>query len=506
MKTKYLKIGLVFAILLSACSPNLLDKVNPNGGTPESYYSTADELTKGVNAVYAQIQGFSLTAREWFFVHDLRSDEMATGGGQLEVPRSQLLTGVQTPTNSVLNEVWNGFFRTIHRANSVIAGSVNTQNIDATLKARLVGEAKFLRAWAYSDLVLLWGGVPLYEKPGTALSDAKPRADINDIYTLIIKDLTDIQKDLPLTYTGSDLGRVTRGAAQALLARVLMFKGDYAAARTELNKIYDSKVYKLMDNYTDNFLEETAFNAESLFEIGFSNTSFNWSGGDGNGTGNEGNSRTQEYNAIGWRNLVPSDKLLAEYETTTNGSPKNDPRFSFTFYRIGDKYNNGNTTLTDGAVQGTLQTLAGNKEKISWRKYSAMYKNNETFYTGAMSMRIIRYAEVLLNLAECENELGNSSRAVSLINEVRNRPSVAMPPVTKTSKEDVFAAVVHEKIVELAGEQVRNRDIVRWRKQGKAKSEPISYFQANKQELLPIPTAELVGNASLKLTDQNPGY
>ncbi len=497
----FIKAGLAAILLLGSCSEDSLNKVNPNGGTPVNYYTNEVELTRGVNAVYSMVQSARLVAREWFFLHDLRSDDVASGGGQLEGARNQILTGSLQTSNGVMTDVWNGYYRTIHRANSVIEGSANTQNISESVKNRLLGEARFLRAWAYSDLVILWGAVPLYKVPTKELVESQPKASVDEINAFIISELSEIQSALPATAT--QVGRITSGAAQALLGRVLMSKGDYAAAKTELEKVKNSGKYKLVANYFDNFREETGFNEESVFEIGYSNSNFNWDY-DGNGSGTEGNSRTQEYSAIGWRNLIPSNSLLAEYE-------KNDPRIADTFYRIGDKYNNNQDTLKDSQVQGNLSTFDGKQQKVSWKKYTSLYKNKETFYTGPMNMRIIRYAEVLLMLAECENEVGTAAAAIDYLNQIRNRPSVSMPdyptanyPVN--SKAEIFKAIMHEKRVELAGEQVRNRDILRWRKQGKLMSEPISYFQANKFELLPIPQIEFSTNASLKPADQNPGY
>jgi hypothetical protein len=140
-----------------------------------------------------------------------------------------------------------------------------------------------------------------------------------------------------------------------------------------------------------------------------------------------------------------------------------------------------------------------------------MYKNNETFYTSGINMRLIRYAEVLLMMAEAENETGNSANAITLLNQVRARKSVAMPPYPTAkfpvnSKAEVLRAVMHEKRVEQAGEQIRNRDILRWRAQNKFSTDPIPYFVKGKQELIPIPQQELDNNSKLTQQDQNPGY
>lgn len=515
MKNKiFSKANLLSIALLMGCQESLIDKNNPNGETPQNFYGNQSELTQGVNGVYAVAQGFNLAAREWWFVHGLRSDEMATGGGQLEVPRAQMLDGSYNSANAVMQSVWDGLNRTVLRANSVIDGAVNTKNTPQDFINRVIAEAKFLRAWAYSDLVLLWGPVPMHRHAPTTLKEASsPRMPVDSVYNFMITDLNAIQADLPLSYSGNDVGRITKGAAQALLGRVLMAKGDYAGAKAALSQVVNSGVYQLVTNYADNFLEETGFNKESVFEIGFFNANMNWNNGDGdNGGGvNEGNAITQEISCIGWRNLVPSDGLLAEYETVANGYATDDPRFAASFYRSGDAYNNGASTLDTSTVQGTKQKYNGVKQKISWKKYTALYKNNATFYTGQMNMRIIRYAEVLANLAECENELGNSAQALTYLNMIRTRPSVNMPtyPTVKfpcTTKAEIFTAIQHERRVEFANEQIRNRDILRWRKNGKLTSEPIAYFQANKFELMPIPQEEFATNAALTPADQNPGY
>ncbi len=514
MKIKISIIILFAVIIITACNKSLLDKVDPNRVTPEGFYSNADELTQGVNAIYSIVQGANLAAREWFYIHDTRSDDMASGGSQLEAPRYQLLTGNQTSANSVMLAVWQGLYRTIHRANTVVDAAPQTKSIDPALRLRFISEAKFLRSWANFDLVTLWGSVPLYKTHVLTLEGAQPKAKTDSIYAFIIQNLLEAQNGLPATYTNqNDLGRATKGAAQALLGRVYMQKGDYASAKIQLDAVRTSGNYSLMNNYVDNFSEETGFNAESIFEVAFYGTNFLWGGGssDGNGVSGKATTRTQEYSAVGWRNLIPSDSLLANFERVTKGDAKNDPRFKYNFYRSGDTIVNNTATLDTSKVLGNTSNFEGKKEKISWRKYTSLYKIGSTGYFGPMNLRIIRYADVLLMLAECENELGNISTAVGYLNQVRARPSVNMPPYPTVNypvgnKNQVLRAIIHEKRVELAGEEIRNRDILRWRSQGKITYEPITYFQKNKHELLPIPQDEISTNPKLTNADQNPGY
>lgn len=523
IKKLYLSIivaGIILTIGGISCDKNL-DKSDPNTVTVDQYFKNSTELLSGTNAVYSTMHGGNLVGREWFFLHDTRSDEVATGGSQLEVPRAQLLNGVQDPSNAVLNSVWDALYTLIHRANTVIAnGPIVTDNTQ--LRDRCVGEAKFLRAWAYFDLLSQWGGVPINIAPVTTADAYQPRSKEDDVYTLIIQDLNDAIAALPPSYAPSDLGRATSGAANTLLGRVLMLKGDYAGAKTALLKVTG---YTLTDRYLDNFEEETEFNKESIFEaiyVDKGDNNFNWGGnGVGDGpTADQTTVRNQEYNPIAWRNLIPSNKYLNEFENTSTGAAKTDPRYKFSTYESGDVYNSGASILMDDDVQGSLSIVNGVTKKVSWRKFMLIYKESKAqagFHPGSNNQRLIRYADVLLMLAECENEAGNIPGALGYLNQIRDRASVAMPhyPTAQfptATKDDVTRAIMHERIVELGDEEVRNIDITRWRKRGYYPSvlpEPLSYFMANKQELLPIPQSEIDNNPKLGTGDvpkQNPGY
>jgi hypothetical protein len=506
-----ISICLLIAI---SCDEDLLEKDNRNKQTTLTYYKTASEISSALNGVYAVLQSNSMGGREWFFLHDLRSDEMATGGGQLETHRNQVLIGTHDPSNGVLTSVWTASYRLILRANAVIQFAPEADIPDAGLKARYTAEAKFLRAWTYFQLYAFWGDVPLYEQFSTTINDAQPRAPIADVKALVISDLTEAIASLPTSYSGNDLGRATKTAAQAVLAKVYLFDGQYQEAKPLLEAVVATGEAAaggtaLMDEYFDNFTEETEYNKESVWEFSYTaNGNYNWDG-DGNDYGpNESWIRSQEYSAVGWRNLVPSDKLLAEFE---NG----DPRLNYNFYFTGDEYGDPSSpkALTDVDQRGNSSVFKGVTQKISWKKYSVMYKLDPGgFYDKiGINYRVIRYADIYLLLAECENEVGTSVKAIEYLNKTRTRPSVDMPPYPTaayptSSKDQIFRAIMHERMVELAGEEQRNVDILRWRKAGKLTTEPISYFQANKYELLPIPLGELDANVKIEQADQNSGY
>lgn len=531
MKNKKLYLGLVIAavlltITIISCDKNL-DKSDPNAVTVDQFFKNSTELQSGTNAIYSVLHGGNLVGREWFFLHDTRSDEVATGGAQLEVPRGQLLNGVHDPNNAVMVSVWNALYVLIHRANVVISNGPNVQD-NTALRDRCIGEAKFLRAWAYFELVSQWGGVPIYTSPVTTPDSYQPRSKEEDVYTQIITDLQDASTVLPPQYGASDKGRVTNAAAFAILGRVLIQKGDYAGAKEALLKITG---YSLTDRYLDNFEEETEFNKETIFEAVFkdpSDNGFNWGGnGVGDGPTNpQSTVRNQEYCPVAWRNLIPSDRYLNEFENSATGAAKTDPRYKFSVYETGDQFDNGLQTLTDAEQNGNSSVVNGVTKKVSWRKFMLIYKQPREFaassnHPGGNNQRLIRYAEVLLMLAECENEMGNigtdNTGAIGYLNQVRDRADVAMPhyPTAQypvSTKDEVTKAIMHERMVELGDEELRNVDIMRWRKKGYYPSvapEPLSYFVANKHELLPIPQSEIDNNPKLGeggVSKQNPGY
>jgi hypothetical protein len=187
--------------------------------------------------------------------------------------------------------------------------------------------------------------------------------------------------------------------------------------------------------------------------------------------------------------------LLNEFEA-------GDPRYKVTFYEPGDAIlTKGGTVpgkvLTDADMNVAPSIHNGVSLKRVFRKYSIYDWDDNGFHPGGVNQRVIRYADVLLMLAECEAEVGTPAQAASYINEVRARPSVAMAPVTLTSKEQALAAVMHERAVELCAEEVNSIDILRWRKKGyfpSIKADP----KSGQVDLFPIPSSETSTNPLLK--------
>ena len=496
-------------VIIIACDKKL-DVGSSNNPTQESYFKTASELQNGVNSIYSTLRAAELVGREWYFTHDMRGGETWAGGAQLEAPRAELLKQASpASTNAVMTSVWNGCYQMINKANQVLSKAPAVTD-NTTLRDRLVGEAKFLRAWAYFELVSQWGDVPVYTEPINSPTEYKGKSAAAEIYTLIISDLTDAVAKLPLSYGSSDLGRATKGAANTLLGRVQMQKGDYAAAKTVLLAVVASGQYSLV-NFSWNFDGDitkgtTAIttgheaNAESIFEVYFQDRgddNFNWGyAGELNPPFNWGPQtvRNQEYGQS-WGNVIPSDRILDEFEAT-------DPRYKMTFWEVGD------IILTKGGtVSGVALTAAdlnvdpskknGVSLKRIYKKYSILDWLQEGFKTTGLNQRLMRYADVLLMLAECEAEGAAPAQAAAYINMVRARPGVNMPAVTTPDKTTALRRVMHERAVELAGEGINNIDILRWRKKGYFPS-IIPDQKPGQVDMLPIPFAETSTNPAIK--------
>lgn len=503
---KILSLSIILIVAsIFACNEKL-DVTDQNNPTTESYFKTAAELQNGVNAIYSLIRSGSLMGREWFFTHDMRGGETTPGGPQLEAPRAELLKEPSpAPSNSVITNVWTGSYQMINRANMILSKAPDVTD-NAVLRDRLVGEAKFLRAWAYFELVSQWGDVPLYTEVISSATGFQPKSPAATIYDLIVADLTEAAQKLPPSYGASDLGRATSGAANALLGRVLMQKGDYAAAKAALLQVFGK--YSLVDNYNWNFDGDVRtdagamvttgheFNAESVFEVVFvdkGDNNFNW-GYTGEGSTNPLSTvRNQEY-GITWGNIIPSDRFLAEFEP-------GDPRYKFTIWEEGDQIltesGGAPLTLTADIMNIATSIKDGVTKKRFFKKYNIYQWVNSGFHPGGINQRVIRYADVLLMLAECEAETGTPAQAATYINMVRSRATVNMPAVTPESKNEALKAVMHERIVELGIEETFSIDLLRWRKKGYFPT-IMNDWKTNQVDLFPIPASETSTNPLVK--------
>ncbi|MCP9199106.1 RagB/SusD family nutrient uptake outer membrane protein [Gramella sp. GC03-9] len=484
-KLKYIFLAIFSIFIIDGCNEDELALTNPSGLSPETYFKNEAQVRSAVNAVYANLQTIGLYTRIMFFMMDNLAHENA-GNPQLEADKRAFLEYSFDASHPPISWYWDSCYRGINKANFVIDNQERINEIvglSDELKAKYVGEAKYMRALYYFMLVSRFGDVPLITSVPTD-GTGFPRAPKAEVYAQIETDLRDASQTLFDRGT-TENGRATSGAAYALLGKAHLFQEEYAEALEAFNNIYGE--YSLEENYYDNFKEETEFGPESIFEVNYDDDLGNsavWNSNSSGEGANEVTFRAQEYGFNDWFNVYPSDALIAEYED-------GDIRLDESFYFEGDTF-----------AGGVIEDLPLDRSQ-AWRKYQNYYKDVNEDMASGINFKVIRYADVLLMMAEAANELGNQSEAIDYINEVRERAEVPLLN-TGLSQAEVFDAIVHERMVELAGEQVRFDDLVRW---GLAADYLSQYgFQAGKNELLPIPLDEIRANEAISQEDQNPGF
>ena len=490
-KIKYIVVVLVGILAINSCDNKDLELSNPNNLSPETFFQTEEQVQSAVNAAYANLQTRGLYGRHIFFALDNMGQENK-GNPQLEGNKRPFLDFSFDASSDIIQFYWETSYLGISKANFVLDNESKINALPNTVlsqerKNKFLGEAHFLRAYYYFLLVARFGDLPIYTKQTIEGVARSPKADV---YKLITDDFDFASKNL-LATSVEQKGRATKEAAYAYLGKALLYQKKYDDALAALNKVTG---FSLETNFYNNFMDETEHGPESIFEIEYDEklgTADQW-GSDTAGTGvAEATFRGQEYGNLGWYNVYPSDNILDEYEA-------GDKRFGDTFYVPGSVYNNGKNVMT----AANFASSEGNR-RAGWKKYQNYYKRtDETLYSG-INFKVMRYSDVLLMKAECESLRAGGSQptAIGLINQVRARAGVPALATTLT-KDQVFKALIHERKVELAGEQVRFDDIIRW---GIASTELAGTgFKVGKNELWPIPNRETSSNSNIG--GQNPGY
>jgi starch-binding outer membrane protein, SusD/RagB family len=463
--------------MLAGCS-QFLDKEPLGVESSATFLKTESQAILATNAVYdAAAWRLSQEVFEWF-LGDVVSDDAAKGGesaadwGEVQ----QLKDFRANPTNSLSFARWSEFYQGIYRANVVIGG-VPAIDMEPKLRARLVGEAKFLRAFFYFQLVKTFGGVPLITHPLSPTEYCQARAPIQAVWAQIETDLKEAAEALPekSAYPASDMGRATKGAANSLLAKTYIFQAKWADALAASAAVIQSGQYDLEPNYADIFKKAKENGIESIFEIQHIQVATSEYGdlNEGQETSIYQGSRNATY-FTGWGFNLPTQDFVDEFES-------NDPRLKATVVFNGDILYEG-TPAQQKADNGASTT------GYAARKYMYEYQPIVPDVSNSpANWRSIRFADVLLFHAEAANELGNSTAALESLNRVRKR--VSMPVVTATNKEELRNAIYHERRVELGLEGHRFFDLVR---QGRAAAVlGKNGFIAGKHEYFPIPQLEL---------------
>ncbi len=526
-------------ILFIGCNPENLELTNPNTLTPETYLKSPLQVQRTVNAVYAELQTRGLYQRNLFFALDNMSQEQLMNPAS-EADKLQYNRFTFDAHHVTIDDYWRNCYEGIRRANFVINNEnlinrIPQNEMPQNIKDKYIGEARFLRALYYFLLVTRFGDVPLYTVNPNATATGFPRAPKAEVWSQIEEDL-EIAANQCLSKSEEEKGRVTSGAAWALLGKAHLFQAnvsgsqeDYLAAKNAFLKVLDDdENYQLEDRFLNNFEEETEHGIESIFEVEFNvegGSEDQWSAEDGSGY-NETTFRGMEYGFNNWFNVFVTSNTYDEFETVADNGIKTDPRRGNSIYATGDLFNNNTDTVKISKL--LMYSWEGNDTvtRYAWRKYQNYYKRRYEDMVSGINTKVIRLSDVCLMMAEAENELNDLDAAVDYLNEVRNRADVMMPnygtpamdaiyPVS--NQEQIRIAIEHERRVELCNEQVRFDDLVRWRRLeafinnelkptlSKFHRESI-YFDPDIHYLWPIPQDEIDLNPAISQADQNFGY
>jgi starch-binding outer membrane protein, SusD/RagB family len=510
MKIKFILYSALAGLLLLgiSCSKSFLE-VTPKGEVLESnYYQTPDQVFSAMVAVYNATEAEAGYGINWYANKlgplNSASDECYAGGGSsTDMMSYQVWNNYSmTSANAISRKFWAQDYAGINRANLLISKLANdVPGLSETDKNRYVAECKTLRAYFYFELVRLFKNIPLSTEPiSTAdmynILQATPEA----VYAQIEKDLNEAIPVLPSTVATSENGRITKGAAMALLGKAILFENNtsrMAEAASWLNKVNTSGVYHLLTNYKDIFDPGNKFNAESIWEICHSGTAQSWWGPQdfrGNvyctmiGPRSYSALTSATYGAPDAEHTYYSGWSFNPIIKTFAAKIHNDPRYKYT---VAD--------LDSLVTIGQASYLAGyDNTGLFIQKYASLLKWKAV--TGQAELNWpndvieIRLADTYLMEAEAlVRASGDLVRAKALLDAVRLRVGLGSVPPTLDN-------IYNERMLELATEGHRWFDLVRTGKAASALA--FKGFVAGKNEVLPIPLEEL-NNTKLV---QNPNY
>ena len=493
---------------------------NPDAVTTLQFWKTSNDALLGVNAIYSTFHREGL-CRWNFFATMVRADEgwSKSGDPRLIANFDQFVVSDYNYGN-VYGGLWGDNYFGVNRANQVLDNVPNI-TMDAALKAQYLGEAHFLRAFFYYQLAIFFGNVPL-ELKSSVPTDKPSTSTQAAVWAQVEQDCIAAAAALPASYSGPNIGRATKGAANALLAKAYMQQRNYQAALAPLQSVIQSGLYSLTANYEDNFLETTEFNSESVFELANA-LNPNDTHDDDTFTGAEDNlnygSSIPPFFAPPGDGFTDGEARrwpIAEFEKEKTTTGDRDPRLSTTFLFDSTDVRGPNFTQIYGQTFASRYgTTDVSNDNFVWFAKLQDYQNGTATPPGGFELfhspnnyRFIRYADVLLMYAEALNATGATGNAYQYVNQVRARAGLAplssvMPGLNQAQ---FLTQLKHERITELTGEGHRWDDLARWGDLSPAlgsRDAGFNNFKVGKNEFFPIPQREIDINPKLK---QNPGY
>jgi tetratricopeptide (TPR) repeat protein len=481
----------VFVFMLSACSDDFVF-VNSEDANSETFFNTEEDYQGALIAAYDGLQWTYLSV----MIGEIASNNTLSGGeSAIDVPGIQEIDDMRhTPINEDLRNIWRWMYAAVNRTNYIMEFK---DNIEFEGKNQVLAQTRFLRAYYYFELVKYFGDVPFAVDQRILFGDQDviERTDKNVIYDQMEEDLLFAIDNLPVFQ--AETGRVTKGAAQAFLGKVYLYRGKYQEAASVLSQVIQSGNYALESDYATLFENDNENNIESVFEVQYTDQ-------QGAGFGclqcSEGNvavgfNGPRTFNGplfeSGFSFNVPTQETYDLFE-------EGDLRKDIAILNI-EKFAEENQDFNNGAgvswVEGFKHTGYYNRKYIPRQGDSNIPDQN---LTNPNNYRAIRYADVLLMAAEALAQGGGSQAlAIEYLNDVRNRAGLED---FGSGDGDLLQAIYLERRRELVGEGQHFFDLVRT---GRAAQE-IEGFTPGKHELFPIPDIEiqLAGGR----WEQNPGY
>lgn len=539
----------IIIIGLNSCNDSFLDRFPFDGISDNVVWDSDDTAVKAVDGIYSTF-AFNTWQIPIYYITNLSPEGCTLVRSDFGLAHS---TGTTNSNSYRIGEMYKTFYRTIRHANEAIAGLQDNSNVTPELNKRLIGEAKFWRGISYFYLWQLFGGVVILDKPIPVEETFLPRSSSDEVKNLIINDFLDAVENLPVEYEGNDYGRVTKGAAIAMLGKTYLFDQNWQASAEQFAKLTKSPFnYELTDNFEDNFYHETQGNSETVLDIQYIDLA---------GYG----SKLDEY--YGFRNHFPygedlasANQIAIEIYSNKDGSPidlssipkeedftsENEYGTALTNWYQSNFSNAdprlhasvilpGSTFLGAGNVESKLYWPMGNRPSpndppaIQWtfgdqamlpiRKLVSRGEDSPTYRSSPVNWPMIRFADVLLMYAEALNELsGPSNEVYDAMNSIRRRAEIAELPIG-LSQDEMRNNIRIERFRELLFECSSYFDVKRWNTAHSNdhffglnqdiydfRYDGIFYkkvFNQNKDYLWPIPAQEIDLNPSM---EQNPGW
>jgi len=445
---KYLSALLLGVTMFLSCSESFLN-VTPEGAlTEDVYFSNESSLNNALNAVYSTINWrFFRLGQMYFSTHEICSDDFIPGLNADFIP---LQNFTYLEDNYMIQRYWEQYYGYLNRCNQTLAlASKFTTN--ANVK-QIEAQAKFFRAYYHFDLMNVFGQTVLRDHVPSAAEYNIPKSSEAQIRSSVISDLMFAINNLPTRseWGTANNGRVSKGTAQGLLAKVYLYNQQYDSAYKYSDAVVKSQQFDLFNSYRDLYAKGNTYSVENMMPGHFTyqniagrlrNPLVEWQG------------VPTTTNKLGSANLLPSADIVGSYEV-------GDPRKTASIFTIGE--------TIDGVDAADLVWRPGFQyanKKVIWPKSTW---DNSDFFTQALNLTFMRYAEILLMRAESANELGNSAVALADIEYVRNRArggnNSVLPKIVETDKAKLRELIWKERRVELAFEGQRWLDLVRYEK------------------------------------------